>query len=300
MPNSRHRTTAILATLTLLLALPGHALAADDLAPLSDEFSDAGTLRSWQRADEVEGWPGKWRALDVNAAFPGELHIEPQTSEWYGDWQAPYLFKTVSGDFVVTARVRVTGRGGAVPQRAFSLLGLMARAPRMDTAATWTAGRENWVFLTVGTGNGGVPQFEAKTTVNSASTLELTPARTGWVELRLARVGASFVLLHRLDGGRWTLHKAYFRPDLPATLQVGLNAYTDYDTIQRYLRRGEYDPRQANGSLVPDGQPDLIGRVDFVRFGRPNVPDAWRGQDLSGVTPAELVSRLGFPSDPVR
>ncbi|PYE53781.1 hypothetical protein [Deinococcus yavapaiensis] len=282
--------------LAALLSGAVPALAADDLTPLSDEFTDARTLSSWRRADEVEGWPSRWKALDVNATFPGELYVEPQTSEWYADWQAPFLFKLVTGDFVVTTRVLVTGRRGGVPDRAFSLLGLMARAPRSDTAASWSAGHENWLFLTVGTGDGGVSQFEAKTTVRSASTLELTPARPGWVELRLARIGASFVLLHRFEGEAWALHRVFERPDLPATLQVGVNAYTDYDTILKFLQRGAYQPAWANGHVLPDGQPDLRGRVDFVRFQRPIVPTAWRLGGLANVAAQDVLRSLAFPS----
>ncbi|WP_169737219.1 hypothetical protein [Deinococcus pimensis] len=282
--------------LNALLTLTVVANAADDLTSLSDEFTDAHSLTDWRRADELEGWPSRWKTLDVDTTAPGRLFVEPRTSEWFGDWQAPLLFKPVTGDFVVTARVHARGRATDVPIRSFSLLGLMARSPRTDSAADWHPGRENWLFVAVGTGDGGTPQFEVKSTVDSVSTLHLTPARAGWVELRLVRIGSSFVLLSRCGSDPWALRGELERPDLPATLQVGLDAYTDHDTILKYLRRGAYDPVWANGHVLPDEQPDLRGEVEFVRFERPDVPAAWRTLRLTNVPEEDLLRVLGSSS----
>ena len=55
------------------------------------------------------------------------------------------------------------------------------------------------------------------------------------------------------------------RPDLPATLQVGLNAYTDW----YHARSMHDDPRRFNTTVLTDGTPDMGLRVDWVRFARP-------------------------------
>lgn len=57
------------------------------------------------------------------------------------------------------------------------------------------------------------------------------------------------------------------RPDLPPTLQVGLIAYTDFDSRQCDLifnRVETYHERDAT-----DGVADLVARFDYVRFQRP-------------------------------
>jgi len=55
---------------------------ADDLAPLSDEFDQAGTLAQWEDLATVEKFPSKAARLDINTTSPGQLYIEPYTSTW--------------------------------------------------------------------------------------------------------------------------------------------------------------------------------------------------------------------------
>ena len=280
----------LLAGLALLLS---SALAqTNDLAHLNDEFSDASTLNRWLRHDVVEGWPSQWKALDVNASSPGHLYIEPYSSAWYAGMRAPFLFQEVTGDFVVSARMLVTGRASDVPKAGWSLMGLMVRQPRPGvTPQTWGSSGENWVFLTVGTADAvGQPQLEDKSTTNGRSSLRTWPAKAGWVELRIARIGPFLILLHRFEGEPWVVQRRLNRDDLPATLQVGINAYTDSDSlggpVTNYL---EY-----NRAVFKNGRPDLIGRVDWVRFERPNVPQTWRGRDLSWeATDEDLLTFLG-------
>lgn len=269
-----HRTIAL-----FLLSLSVTLAQTSDLSSLNDEFDDATTLGRWQRHDVVEGWPSQWKALDVDTTSDGHLYLEPYSSAWYAGMRAPFLFKEVTGDFVVTARLLASGRSGAVPTAGWSLMGLMVRQPRPNvTPATWDAYGENWVFLTVGTADDvGRPQVEDKSTSGGASRLRTSPGKAGWVELRIARVGPAVILLRRFDGEAWVVHRRFDRSALPETLQVGVNAYTDSDSlggpIKNYL---EY-----NRAVFKNGQPDLVGRVDWIRFARPNVPSDLRGKNLS-------------------
>ncbi|GEM48319.1 DUF1349 domain-containing protein [Deinococcus cellulosilyticus] len=263
-----------LTSLAVLLAFNAQATP-DDLSVLNDEFNRADSLVQWQRHDVVEGWPSQWKALDIHTTSPGHLYIEPLTSGWYAGYRAPFLFKEVTGDFVVTTRLKVEGRGGGVPQRMYSLMGLMAREPHPEvTPETWKEEEENWVFLTTGTTEpAGQPHWEVKTTVQGHSTLQVAQAPTGWVEVALLRKGAAFLFLQRQDGGTWTVHQRYLRPDLPATLQVGIIAYTDYNTLRNVMgppHTRRTDPRVYN-NRVYEGTPDLKGWVDWVHFKRPQV-----------------------------
>jgi hypothetical protein len=254
----------------------------DDLSALDDEFNDASSLRNWSRLSDTEGWPDQIKRLDVNTTTPGSLHLEPYTSFWFGDFHAPYLYKRVTGDFVVTTRVLVTGAHDQVPQQSYSLGGLLVRSPHDEGAKAWKEKSENWFFITAGSGDGDhVPQYETKNTVNGSSRLELTPRTVGWTELSVVRTGSHFALLRRHEGEGWKILRRLDRPDLPPTLQVGLVAYTDYDTAKGYLifnRVAAYHRDAAD--IAKAGVPDLIARFDYVHFRRPNAAGAPRPQAL--------------------
>lgn len=269
------RTFSTLATLvTILLSTRAAASLASvpdtcgtgaDLSCLGAEFGDARTLADWRQFHEVEGWPDMTRRLEVRAAA-GELYLEPHTSGWYADFHAPFVFRQVSGDFVVTTRLRADGLAGGLPRTPWSLAGLMVRAPRAVTPATWRPGGEDWLFITTGVAEDPTqPVIETKTTRGSLSRLRLHAARAGWVELRVTRRGAAFELASRWDGEEWVVRDRFERADLPATLQVGLNAYTDWHSTTEL----QSDPRRFNTTVVTSGKPDLGVRVDWIRFARP-------------------------------
>ena len=246
------------------------AAPAESLAPLSDEFDDAASLSAWRSHAAAEGWPEMLKSADVGRTAPGALYLEPHTSGWYADFRAPFLFRDVTGDFDVTTRIRAAGKASAVPTVTWSLAGLMVREPRSTTMETWEPRAENWLFITTGVAaQPGAPVVETKTTVNGRSALTLHPVRAGWIELRIVRAGPSFLILYREDGERaWTLHERFFRPDLPPTVQVGVNAYTGWDSVPEELR----DAEAFNRTLITDRDADLAVTVDYVRFARPTPP----------------------------
>lgn len=220
----------------------------------------------------------------------GLLRLEPTVSGWYADFRAPFLFQEVDGDFVATTRVRARGTGGDLPSATWSLAGLMVREPRATTAQTWEPRAENWLFATTGiAGRAGQPVLETKTTVNGRSALNLHPVPAGWLELRIVRVRADFLVFQRLDGAaQWTLQERFYRPDLPRTLQVGVNAYSGWDLVPELWN----DAAAFNRTVITDRATDLAAEFDYVRFDRPRVPDALRGARLSDyrVPAADLVA----------
>lgn len=93
----------------------------------------------------------------------------------------------------------------------------MARAP--GTAS------ENYVLLVIGYGEMNGLAVEHKSTTNSVSVFAEVPFAPD-AELRLCRKGAVFTLYRRAPGAAtWTQDHQVTRADLPATLQVGPNAY---------------------------------------------------------------------------
>ncbi len=244
-----------------------------DIAALDDEFN-ADSLSDWQRHYEVDGWQlDQAHALDINQTSPGHLYIEPEVTSWYEDYRAIYLFKEVTGNFIVETRVQVTSLTGGLPSRDYSLAGVMVRAPREVTPATWQADQENWLFIATGRGaDPNNPQLETKRTYNSTSHLILTPAEAGWVDLRIERLGQTFNLYARFPGDDWFLSRTIEHDLMPATLQVGLHAYTDWPTVSTF------DAFAFNSQIVlsPPGQRDQIARYDYIHFTRPT----------EGITPA--------------
>lgn len=202
---------------------------------LSDEFDDACTLANWMAGPNQAA-----TSFDIHTTTPGRFTVEPTQSGWYQENHAFLLSKPITGDFVVQIDAEADSRDapGNAPNDAFNSIGVLARDPASGP------GHENWIMWDVGTQDTTVGS-EGKTTVNSVSTLFVVPGgRRG--ELALCRLGTTFHLLRRLEGDAgWSETHTFDRPDMPATLDVGLitNAW--------------------------ESAPDLHATVDYVRFGVP-------------------------------
>lgn len=296
----------VMRTFLLLFAWVGLvARAADDLSALSDEFRSPATRTDWQRIHLTEGWGNDPLAVfDIGQQRPGRLLLVPHTSVWFGEWRGELTYKSVTGDFVVTTDVEVSRRGGGgAPKSPYSLAGIMVRAPRtMKSPAQWTPGGQNYVFLSLGSADTpGTYQHEVKTTVDSVSTLHVSPG-TPRAQIQVARIGRHLILLRRPPGGGWVVHRRYSRPDFPATLQAGLTVYTDWPNCERVGAAAQNITVLTNGARLPDGttftgaDPDLEAVFDYVRFARPQVPAALANADLSDpavVSDAQLLTFLG-------
>jgi hypothetical protein len=232
---------------------------------MSDEFSDANSKGAWQRLHVVERFPDKIKEISISN---GQMKLVPYASGWYGDYQAPFLFKNINGNFDVRARIKVSGANDVLPQSEWSLAGIMVRQPKETTSASWQPRQENWLFFTTGIAEPtGVAMFEVKSTNNSLSNLKLRPAKAGWVELRIVRVQASFILLYRYSEEEpWTVIERFYRPLLPAELQVGINAYSGWNGIPEQVKG---DPATFNKTLVNDVAADIVVEADYIRFSRP-------------------------------
>lgn len=238
----------------------------EELNKLSDEFSDKNTLSSWRFFHETEKFPNKIKEVNVNQSQPGCLYLEPVACGWYADYQAPFMYKELSGDFDVRTRIKVSGKSSDNSSQAWSLAGLMVRKPKLTTQVTWQPGQENWLFLTTGLMEDvRQPAFETKSTMNSRSNLRFHPAKGGWVELRIIHIGDDFLLLSRYENEKWEILRGFQRPDLSDSLQVGLNAYTGWNVLPASYKQ---DVRKYNETLPENVEGDLIVLSDYIRFGR--------------------------------
>jgi hypothetical protein len=276
---------------------PASARAGDDLTALSDEFDSATTLGNWLHVVEAERTSAEQlERFDIGRTRKGWMTLVPYTSTWYRDYRGVLAHKRIGGDFVVTTRVHTSGRSGrGAPNSQFSLAGIMVRTPRSIPGQTWRPGGENYIFLSHGAADRpGSYQLEVKTTTNSDSQLEINDTRHAEMEIRVARLGPHFILLHREPGGSWQVHRRYRRADMPRELQVGMTVYTDYGSASRL------DPARHNVTVIRQGNPDLIASFDYFRFRRPAIPATFRERALSNpaeVADAELLSFLGDAAD---
>jgi len=197
----------------LTLSLITTQLTADDIQPLGDEFSSNVSLPQWLRLNDTEGWNAdQLETYTINPSYSsGEMVMAPHSSAWYGDLRGVLVYKEITGDFIVTMRMRVSRRGvggllpheagyiaqEGAPNRNFSLAGIFLHDPRAITSAApvpvpagtptwpppaegmpghfttdWLPDTDNYLFLSFGSaGNQGTWQYEVKTTVNGTSNL---------------------------------------------------------------------------------------------------------------------------------
>jgi hypothetical protein len=255
-PSSRSYTVTVklsLAAVAVCAAITCLAAGAATL-PGSDEFNST-ELTGWNvlRGDDVGD--GTEHSIAVQG---GALVLQPRVSWWVHGTEALYIWKPVTGDFVATMRVNVTGTQAAKPDSDWTLSGILVRNPAS------THENENWVSLRTGV-VGGSWVYERKTTARSRSVLVLSRSHDGSVDLRIARLGQRFFLLRRNAADRWAVLWTYVRADLPRSLQVGMDAFTGFE--------------------APHG--DLISHVDWFRFA-PLAPPA----KLRNATPAKLLPYL--------
>ncbi|MEM6991441.1 MAG: hypothetical protein AAF721_13115 [Myxococcota bacterium] len=216
-------------------------------AALSDEFDDAATLSQWRIWHEVKGVAATHSLLDINGENAGQLTLRPNAGGWFDDFEAPLVYKMVRGDFMVETQVTAAkvGSAAAPPDQPFNSAGLMARDPESGP------GRANWVMFNTGRQRGEQIASEGKTTVDSASVLELIDGPHLGL-LRMCRVGAAIVLARQLEGeAAFTVVHRFDRGDLPEDLQVGLVA------------GGWNSNAEAPDTSV---EPDIEARFDYIRF----------------------------------
>ena len=222
------------------------------------DFDSQQDLQAWNQ-HEVGGWVSKVRSINVK---DGKLVIEPKSSGWFEDMQAGHIYREVTGDFILTTRIKVEGTNSEVPQTDFTLSGLFVRAPRDVTSANWTEGKENWMFLSTGTAMpAGEPHYEIKTTQDSKSVLKILPGSTGWKQLRIVRSGHIFYLMAKDEGAsEWAFLDEFIRPDLPQTLNVGLTAYADWTSASKIYP--DFKTLNEKGPGIDKG--DLRAHVDWI------------------------------------
>jgi hypothetical protein len=165
---------------------------------------------------------------------------------WFNADRGVLFYRDVTGNFRATATVRTarTSHPSEAPggDGSVQLAGLMARTQ---------VPAENSVFIVTGS-IGSSTGLETKTTESSRSIYIQRGLPTGGdAELELCRLGSTFYLWWRhVDTDEaWTHMSTLDRKDMPATVQVGPNIYTDgVPDITARFEKLKIQPLQSGAS----------------------------------------------------
>jgi hypothetical protein len=142
---------------------------------------------------------------------------------WFMKQRGVIAYKNVDGDFKITADV-YTSKHSAPDQPpggdgTVQLGGVMSR--------NGEGGQENYVFIVVGDDGDGL-SIETKNTTDNFSEYAGPKWDAPNAELRICRIGQTFHLYKRHVGSdeAWISAASFDRPDLPKSLQVGVNIYS--------------------------------------------------------------------------
>lgn len=189
-----------------------------------------------------EGW-NLFHSQEAKAYQQGSaLLLKPYViSRWKDDEQGPFLWKTVTGDFEWTARLRVTKSQDttAAPDAGFQVGGLMIR--------NGNEGSGNHILFALGCMGNPQLKLVSQQTMAGKSSTRVTKVDFNTCLMRLRRKGSS-VELHYEINGQWIEMARFDQANLPATVQVGIAGYA-------------YVP--GNG---PKRQPNLLIKADEPRL----------------------------------
>lgn len=262
------------------------AQGAGDLSALGDEFNDPRSLAGWKVMSEEEGLPDRIERMDIGESNPGCLTIVPLIGGWWQGYQGAFLYKEVTGDFFVSLGIRVTGKNTALPTSKWNRGGLLVRRP-VDPEANRKKVVENFFHITSGVDDKGCADVYTGNSVNNSYTWALAPAtaikESRDMELGIARIGNCFVALSKAPGEGWKIRNRKLRPDMPATIQVGIQASADpYDASGNWSNP-KYSYEAFSASVVPSSlPPDIVCIVDWYRLRRPDIAAA-RAAELEGL-----------------
>ncbi len=271
-----------------------------------NRYQEHGALEGWgsnhvESANINTSTPGHFRIVPSTTGWYEHLRGTHFSKNVTGDFIATahiYVYSRQNPGGPLLPSIRLYSLGGilireprAITHAAPVPYTTNAVWPPQNFGSDWTPGDENWantselvgkgenyIFLSLGTaGNSGTRQFEIKDTRRSRSELYyssngISGSNEAW--LQIIRVGNTVVCLRKHSAaGPWIVENRYPNadhafPQFGPTLQVGMTAYTDFNSIAGYEAGGPQTQFNANYINIP-GQPDLILDVDYLRIQRP-------------------------------
>jgi len=150
--------------------------------------------------------------LDVDMTQAGKLVMALDSEDrffWEGTFNAPYVYKELTGDFVV--ETVVSGNAERDNERA----GIIIRDPHKNDL-------KNWLGILSGSSQGRSVYY-VENTMDSKTDFQMRDSDDRY--LRVGRIGDVFSLYSKkVLNDEWSLRRRYSRSDLGKILQVGLGA----------------------------------------------------------------------------
>ncbi|MEM6289877.1 MAG: hypothetical protein AAGA54_01385 [Myxococcota bacterium] len=219
------------------------------LLPESDEFDDAAASTSvWKFRHAVEGEAAQFSSFTFSDDEKDIARIVPTSGGWYGPEKGPFIFKKMSGDFMMEAYVEAHRLGDETqgPTQPYNSAGIMLREPETEPGA------DNWVLHHLGmhdTNTNGLG-IERKYTIDSASELVLTPGEFRG-RIRICRVGDTITLTRKLVDDESFVETGSYENTLPDEVHAGMSV-TVWNS----------NTTTPNFNVVGD----VVGVWDYVRF----------------------------------
>jgi len=172
---------------------------------------------------DVNDWQYLNRNLFVSYQKEDTITMIPTMKCWWEDEKSGgMLFKEMNGDFFIETKINITKTNTAeMPDKGFQQAGIIIR--KKDEQ------KENYVFLSIGTGGNPTPKISfKKTTDNKSKTFaEKMNDMNGW--LRLEKKGNKLIALYRSGIDKeYKKIGEYISEWLNSEIQIGLAAYAGF------------------------------------------------------------------------
>jgi len=169
------------------------------------------------------GWQYMNRNLFVCYQKEDIITMIPIMKCWWEDEKSGgMLFKEMSGDFSIETKINITKTNSAeIPDKGFQQAGIIIRKKNDQ--------KENYIFLSIGTGGNPTPKISFKKTIESKSKTfaEKLDNMNGW--LRIEKKGNKLVALYRSEiNNEYKKIGEYSGDWLNTEIQIGLAVYAGF------------------------------------------------------------------------
>ena len=171
----------------------------------------------------VNDWQYMSRNLFVTYQNEDTITMIPLMKCWWEDEKSGgMLFKEMKGDFSIETKINITkGNTAEMPDKGFQQAGIIIRKKEDQ--------KENYTFLSIGTGGNPTPKISFKKTTESKSKTfaEKMENMHGW--LRLEKKGNKIVAFHKSEINNEYKKIGEFANDwLNSAIQIGLAVYAGF------------------------------------------------------------------------
>ena len=172
---------------------------------------------------QVNDWQYMNRNLFVSYQKEDTITMIPIMKCWWEDEKSGgMLFKAMNGDFSIETKINITKTNSAeMPDKGFQQAGIIIRKNEHQ--------KENYIFLSIGTGGNPTPKISFKKTIDNKSKTfaEKLENMNGW--LRMEKKGNKLIAFYRsAPDNEYKKIGEYVSEWLNLEIQIGLASYTGF------------------------------------------------------------------------